>query len=54
MKKTIIKNALLVNGNVKKMDVLIDSDKISKIAENITQTEQTEIINADGKYLLQG
>ena len=35
------------------MDVLIDSDKISKIAENITQTEQTEI-NADGKYLLPG
>ena len=25
-----------------------------KIAENITQTEQTEIINADGKYLLPG
>ena len=55
MMKTIIKNVLLVNeGNIKKMDVLIDSDKISKIAENITQTEQTEIINADGKYLLPG
>ena len=55
MKKTLIKNAFVVNeGETKQMDVLIEAGKIAQIKETITAEDQTEIVEAEGKYLLPG
>ena len=55
MKKTLIKNAFVVNeGEIKKMDVLIEAGRIAQIKEEITADDQTELVEADGKYLLPG
>ena len=55
MKKTLIKNAFVVNeGETKQMDVLIEAGKIAQIKEIITADDQTEIVEAEGKYLLPG
>ena len=55
MKKTLIKNAFVVNeGETKRMDVLIQAGKIAQIKEIITADDQTEIVEAEGKYLLPG
>ena len=55
MKKTLIKNAFVVNeGETKQMDVLIEAGKIAQIKETITADDQTEIVEAEGKYLLPG
>ena len=55
MKKTLIKNAFVVNeGETKQMDVLIEAGKIAQIKETIASDDQTEIVEAEGKYLLPG
>ena len=55
MKKTLIKNAFVVNeGETKQMDVLIEAGKIAQIKESIAADDQTEIVEAEGKYLLPG
>lgn len=52
--RTLIKNAKLVNeGDVYPADVLIDSQKIKKIAKNI-DIEADQIIDAEGLHLLPG
>lgn len=53
-KKTLIKNATLVNENIiENYDVLIENDIIAKIEPQITATGATEI-NADGLFLFPG
>ena len=55
MKKTLIKNAFVVNeGETKQMDVLIKAGKIAQIKETIAADDQTELVEAEGKYLLPG
>ena len=55
MKKTLIKNAFVVNeGETKQMDVLIEAGKIAQIKEEIAADDQTELVEAKGKYLLPG
>tara|TARA_Y100000768_G_scaffold1241_1_gene969 strand:+ start:561 stop:1898 length:1338 start_codon:yes stop_codon:yes gene_type:complete len=55
MLKKLIKNATLVNeGKVIKNDVLIDGDKIEKIASSIKLDSKSQIIDAKGLYLLPG
>jgi dihydroorotase len=55
MSKLLIKNARLVNeGEIRDADVLIDGERIEKIAVTITATENTRVLDADGKMLLPG
>ncbi|WP_198938441.1 dihydroorotase [Tenacibaculum holothuriorum] len=54
MMKYLIKNAQIVNeGKTFVSDLLIENEIISKISENITDTD-TEIIDATGKILIPG
>ncbi len=54
MKKTLIKNAQIVNeGVIFNGDVLIDGEIITKIAPSIEE-ENVDIINAEGKLLIPG
>ncbi|MGV4414454.1 dihydroorotase [Chryseobacterium sp. T1] len=53
--KILIKNAKIVNeGQTFDGDVLIENDLISKISNNISDTQADQIIDASGKYLLPG
>lgn len=56
MKKTLIKNARLVNeGLISEGDLLIEGDRIAQIDRHLSQKDnQTEIIDAEGKYLIPG
>ena len=55
MNSYLIKSATIVNENIIfKGDVLIENELIKKVAENIDSTENTTIINAEGKYLIPG
>jgi dihydroorotase len=56
MKKGIlIQNATIVNEHkIFKGDVLIENERIKKISSDIKPTENVEIINAEGKYLIPG
>ena len=56
MKKTLIKNARIVNENQQfEGDVLIEGDFIKEIATSISAKDaDTVIIDAEGKYLLPG
>ena len=55
MKRTLIKNAQIVNENVVfKGDLLIENNIIKKISENISSSESTKIIDAHGSFLLPG
>lgn len=55
MKKILIKNAFVVNeGTTKEMDVLLEAGRIKQIDESIFPDDQTELVNAAGKYLLPG
>jgi dihydroorotase len=56
MKKGIlIKNATIVNEHkIFKGDVLIENEIIKEISSEIKPTENVEIINAKGKYLIPG
>lgn len=55
MNKLLIKNARLVNeGEVRETDVLINGDRIEKIAGDISTASNVSVIDANGKYLLPG
>ncbi len=55
MSKTLIKHASIVNeGKIELADVLIDQQRIVKIAPDITSSDQDIMIEANGKYLLPG
>ena len=56
MKQSIlIKNAQIVNENkVFKGDVLLEGEFIKKIGENISSTNDMQVIDASGKYLIPG
>ncbi|MFK8281074.1 dihydroorotase [Capnocytophaga cynodegmi] len=53
--KTLIKNAHIVNENQTfKGDLLIDGNRIEKVASEISAENNYKIIDANGKYLLPG
>lgn len=53
--KTLIKNANIVNENQTfKGDLLIDGNRIEKVASEISAENNYKIIDANGKYLLPG
>lgn len=55
MTRYLIKNATLVNeGQVFASDVLIENERISKIASNISAPADADIIDAEGNWLLPG
>ena len=54
-KSTLIKNATIVNENKTfKGDVLIENEIIKEISTEIKATENVEIIDAEGKFLIPG
>ena len=54
-KATLIKNAKIVNeNNTFTGDVLIENEIIKEISSEIIATKNTEVINAEGKYLIPG
>lgn len=55
--KKLIKNGIVVNPKAKyekKMDILVNENKIEKIAEQIEVDENCQVIDASGKYILPG
>ena len=55
MNTTLIKNAKIVNENtVFHGDLLIENNIIKEISENISASENTEVIDANGSFLLPG
>lgn len=55
MTKTLITNALLVNeGGTQEGDLLIEGDRISKIASSITADDSMTVIDANGRVLMPG
>ena len=54
-KSTLIKNATIVNeNNTFKGDVLIENEIIKEISSDIKTPENTDVIDAEGKYLIPG
>jgi dihydroorotase len=54
-KSTLIKNAKIVNeNNIFIGDVLIENELIKEISSEIKATENVEVIDANGKYLIPG
>ena len=55
MNRLLITNARLINeGETRDADVLIDGERISKIASSITPEEGVEVIDAAGRLLMPG
>jgi dihydroorotase len=55
LNKLLITNARLINeGTIRDADVLIDGDRISKVAGSITADDGVEVIDAAGKFLMPG
>ena len=55
MKKLLITNARLINeGKVQDADVLINGERIEKIAASIAASDGTDVIDARGCYLIPG
>ena len=55
MNKLLITNARLLNeGEIRDADVLIEGERISKVAPGITAEEGVEIIDANGRILMPG
>jgi len=55
MSMTLFKNATLVNdGQSFKADLLVEDQRIARIADSIEATEGVDVIDASGKYLLPG
>ena len=55
MSKLLITNARLVNeGKIRDTDVLVNGERIEKIASSITAEDGVEVIDAGGCYLLPG
>ena len=48
-------NANVVNeGSINQVDVLVESGRIKQVDRNLTLNSKTEIIDANGMYLLPG
>ncbi|MBT8100592.1 MAG: dihydroorotase [Gammaproteobacteria bacterium] len=55
MSKLLISNARLINeGEIRDADVLIDGERIEKIASGISAANGTQVIDAAGAYLMPG
>jgi dihydroorotase len=55
MNKILIQGAQVVNeGEIAQLDVLIEGERILKIAPSISATPETKVIDARGKHLLPG
>ncbi|MEC8956080.1 MAG: dihydroorotase, partial [Pseudomonadota bacterium] len=55
MSKIIIRNAKLINeGAINESDILIDGERIAKIASNIKVDNSVCAIDANGRYLIPG
>src|SRR5687768_5622622 len=55
MQKYVIKNIQIVNeGRIQTADVLIEDERIEKIAPTISVKHNVKEINGEGKYLLPG
>ncbi len=55
MAKLLITNARLINeGEIRDVDVLLDGERIAKIAGQITAAEGVAVIDAGGKFLMPG
>ncbi len=55
MDKLLITNARLINeGEIRDVDVLVKGDRIEKVAASIGAGEGTEVIDAQGRYLMPG
>ncbi len=55
MSKLLLSNARLVNeGEISDVDVLIDGERIEKIASSIAATDKATVIDLAGKYLMPG
>lgn len=55
MDRLLISNARLINeGEIRGVDVLVEGERIAKIAASITAGEGVEVIDADGDYLIPG
>ena len=55
MSKLLISNARLINeGEIRDVDVLLDGERIEKIAGQIEAADGVAVIDADGKYLMPG
>ena len=53
MNKLLIRGAAVVNeSKIVQLDVLIEGERISKIAPTITVSQDMEVIDAHGKHLL--
>ena len=54
-KKTLIKNAKIVNENtIKEGDILIEGEIIKQISENINISDDMEVFNVGGQFVLPG
>lgn len=55
MANTLIKNALIVNeGRIFESDLLIEDQRIAKIAGSISPRDKDMVVDANGKYLIPG
>ncbi len=55
LSKLLISNARLINeGEIREVDVLLDGERIEKIAAQIEAADGVTVIDADGKYLMPG
>ena len=55
MSKLLISNARLINeSEIREVDVLIDGERIEKIAGQIEAADGIDVIDAAGKYLMPG
>ena len=55
MNKLLIKNARLINeGEIRDADVLIEGERIEKVASGIEAAGGVEVIDAAGRYLIPG
>lgn len=55
MDKLLITNARLINEReIREVDVLVEGDRIEKVAASIGAGERTEVIDARGRYLMPG
>ena len=55
MSKLLISNARLINeGQIRDVDVLLDGERIEKIAGQIEAADGVTVIDAEGKYLMPG
>lgn len=50
----LIKNAVIIGGQIKKGSVLIENDKIASLDENLNSKDADEVINGEGKVLIPG